>query len=81
MNHKGLVLLNTIASLDKKAKDQVWNNLNTGNLTAMQLQTLQLQQQLLQQIQQLQDMQSIISQFVPFSSELPGPSSLFPGLS
>lgn len=44
-------------------QQQVWNNLNTGNLTAMQLQTLQLQQQLLQQIQQLQDMQSIISQF------------------
>ncbi|XP_055995482.1 uncharacterized protein LOC125645798 isoform X2 [Ostrea edulis] len=43
---------------------QVWNNLTTGsNLTAMQLQTLQLQQQLLQQIQQLQGMQSLISQF------------------
>ena len=27
MNHKELVLLNTIASLDKKAKDQVWNNI------------------------------------------------------
>ncbi|XP_021341670.1 uncharacterized protein LOC110442400 isoform X2 [Mizuhopecten yessoensis] len=43
---------------------QVWNNLTTGsNLTAMQLQTLQLQQQLLQQIQQLQGMQTLISQF------------------
>lgn len=43
---------------------QVWNNLTTGsNLTAMQLQTLQLQQQLLQQIQQLQGMQSLINQF------------------
>ncbi|KAK3105973.1 hypothetical protein FSP39_009903, partial [Pinctada imbricata] len=42
---------------------QVVNNLTTGsNLTAMQLQTLQLQQQLLQQIQQLQGMQSLISQ-------------------
>lgn len=43
---------------------QVWNNLTTGNnLTAMQLQTLHLQQQLLQQIQQLQGMQTLISQF------------------
>ena len=41
---------------------QSWNNGNT-NLTAMQMQTLQLQQQLLHQIQQVQGMQSLISQF------------------
>lgn len=41
---------------------QSWNNGNT-NLTAMQLQTLQLQQQLLHQIQQVQGMQSLINQF------------------
>lgn len=52
-------------------QQQVWNNLNTGNLTAMQIQTLQLQQQLLQQIQQLQDMQSIISQFSIQSNTTP----------
>ncbi|KAL4229378.1 Methyl-CpG-binding domain protein 5 [Mactra antiquata] len=33
------------------------------NLTAMQLQTLQLQQQLLQQLQQVQGMQNLISQY------------------
>ncbi|XP_052092246.1 uncharacterized protein LOC127728680 [Mytilus californianus] len=52
-------------------QQQVWNNLNTGNLTAMQIQTLQLQQQLLQQIQQLQDMQSLISQFSLQGNSLP----------
>ncbi|XP_045210139.2 uncharacterized protein LOC123561679 [Mercenaria mercenaria] len=36
---------------------------NGTNLTAMQLQTLQLQQQLLQQLQQVQGMQSLISQY------------------
>lgn len=41
---------------------QSWNNGNT-NLTAMQLQTLQLQQQLLHQIQQVQGMQSLINNF------------------
>ena len=41
---------------------QSWNNGNT-NLTAMQLQTLQLQQQLLHQIQQVQGMQSLINHF------------------
>ena len=41
---------------------QSWNNGN-NNLTAMQLQTLQLQQQLLQQIQQVQGMQSLINHF------------------
>lgn len=36
---------------------------NGTNLTAMQLQTLQLQQQLLQQLQQVQGMQNLISQY------------------
>ena len=35
----------------------------SNNLTAMQLQTLQLQQQLLQQIQQVQGMQNLINQY------------------
>ncbi|KAJ8307236.1 hypothetical protein KUTeg_015320 [Tegillarca granosa] len=52
------------APLNLMNVQQVWNNLTTGNnLTAMQLQTLHLQQQLLQQIQQLQGMQTLISQF------------------
>ncbi|KAL5010176.1 hypothetical protein ScPMuIL_012481 [Solemya velum] len=42
---------------------QMWNGVSAGNnLTAMQIQALQLQQQLLQQIQQLQGMQTVINQ-------------------
>ncbi|KAL3837172.1 hypothetical protein ACJMK2_022548 [Sinanodonta woodiana] len=42
---------------------QSWNGVAGTNLTAMQIQTLQLQQQLLQQIQQIQGMQNLINHF------------------
>ncbi|KAK3579288.1 hypothetical protein CHS0354_033367 [Potamilus streckersoni] len=55
---------------------QSWNGVAGTNLTAMQIQTLQLQQQLLQQIQQIQGMQNLINQF---NLQSQTPSSM-PGL-